>query len=178
MGGGRMKILGLDLSLTKPGIAYGPIADTLRVPAIKGVDRLSYWRDTFKHLFATVQPDVVVIEGYSFGSQGQSVVQIAELGGLIRLLMADTGIVWAEVAPATLKKYATGKGNSGKEQVTIAAVHRAGREFPDNNAADAWWLMQMGLAHYTPGDARLVEMPIVNRGSLTAVKWPDVAVSV
>lgn len=167
-----MNILGLDLSLTKPGIAYGDRAETLRAPAVQGVNRLSYWRDVFGALFRDNRYDAVVIEGYSFGSSGQAVIQIAELGGLVRLLMTDAGVPFVQIAPTKLKKYATGKGNAGKEQVTIEAVHRAGRTFTDNNAADAWWLMQMGLAHYAPADRRLVPMPVVNRGALVGVQWP------
>jgi Holliday junction resolvasome RuvABC endonuclease subunit len=170
-----MNVLGLDLSLTAPGVAYGGTADTLRAPKdFEGVNRLRYWRDVFVQLFRGVGPNVVVLEGYSFGSHDTYARAIAELGGVVRLILADGRVPYAEVSPASLKKYAAGKGNAKKEAVTMAAVHRGGREFPDNNAADAWWLFQMGLAHYAPTDPRYVPMPVENRGALVKVNWPAV----
>lgn len=173
-----MKILGLDLSLTKPGIAYGTIAVTLDTPKVKGVERLGYWRDVFGELFRNSHFDVVIMEGYSFGSHDSYARGIAELGGVVRLLMRDALVPYAEVAPTSLKKYATSKGNASKEAVTMAAVHRAGRVFSDNNASDAWWLMQMGLAHYTPDDPLCVSLPAVNRLALVNVEWPKLTTKV
>jgi crossover junction endodeoxyribonuclease RuvC len=56
--------------------------------------------------------DLVVIEGYSFGSQGRAVFDIAEPGAGVRFLLYRLGIPFADVPPATLKKFATGKGRS------------------------------------------------------------------
>lgn len=185
-------ILGLDLSLTAPGIAYADVAETLRIPNIKGISRLGYWRDSLTHVLRTVAPSVVVLEGYSFGSKGQGVVQIGELGGLVRLLMADAGIPYVEVAPSKVKKYATGKGNARKGTglksdptlpgTMIYEAIAAGLKIKprtvglqtvyDDNAVDAWWLMQMGLAHYEPNSDRLRPRPVANRTALVGIDWP------
>ena len=53
------------------------------------------------------------------------------------------------MAPATLKRFATGKGNATKDATLAAAIRRFGFEGDDNNAADAWLLRAMGLAAYT-----------------------------
>ena len=55
----------------------------------------------------------IFIEGYSFGSKGQAVFQIAENGGILkyRLKQYDYKIL----VPSVIKKFATGKGNADKQ---------------------------------------------------------------
>lgn len=50
------------------------------------------------------------------------------------------------LTPAALKKYATGKGNAGKELMLVEAVKRLGYDGHDNNEADALWLAAAGAA--------------------------------
>lgn len=65
---------------------------------------------------------------------------------------------WAEfrqvpyegVPVATIKKFATTKGNAGKDEV-IAAVRRMGFEPADDNEADAIALLRWALAHRAGG---------------------------
>ena len=58
----------------------------------------------------------VFIEGYSFGSKGQAVFQIAENCGILkyRLQMSPT-ILYDTVVPSVVKKYASSKGNADKQ---------------------------------------------------------------
>jgi Holliday junction resolvasome RuvABC endonuclease subunit len=58
----------------------------------------------------------VFIEGYSFGSKGQAVFQIAENCGILkyRLQMSPT-ILYDTIVPSVVKKYASGKGNADKQ---------------------------------------------------------------
>ena len=96
-------------------------------------------------------PDMIVIEGFSYGSKGRSVFDIAYLGWRIReeldKLKREDGIPWMEVPPTTLKKYATGKGNSSKEIILQQVYKRWGYETHDNNIADAYVLAQIGEAY-------------------------------
>lgn len=89
-----------------------------------------------------------VIEGYSFGSAGGKVSghahDRAELGGILRNALVDVCRV-VEVAPSSLKKYATGKGNADKAEVISALSRRYGRTFKSDDAADAFALLQIGL---------------------------------
>jgi Holliday junction resolvasome RuvABC endonuclease subunit len=57
--------------------------------------------------------DIVGIEGYAFGATGR-VFQIAENAGLLKYKLWSAGIKFNVPAPAEIKKYATGKGNSNK----------------------------------------------------------------
>ena len=58
----------------------------------------------------------VFIEGYSFGSKGQAVFQIAENCGILKYrLQLSPSILYDTVVPSVVKKYASGKGNADKQ---------------------------------------------------------------
>lgn len=170
-----MKILSLDLSLTAPGYCHSEGAGTIKVPAsMRGMPRLVHIRDCVLRLIAESAADVVCVEGYSFGSKGAAVVNIGELGGVIRLALHELALPTVEIPPSCLKKYATGKGNASKDDVLQAGVMRSGHTFTDNNACDAFWLHQMALAHYQPDSQLLVKMPAGNREALVKVPWVEI----
>ena len=58
----------------------------------------------------------VFIEGYSFGSKGQAVFQIAENCGILKYrLLLSPFILYETIVPSVIKKYASGKGNADKQ---------------------------------------------------------------
>jgi len=135
-----VKPTGLDLSLTSTGVAT--VKGTSRIcPKCKGMERLVLIRNEVLAL----RPEFVVLEGYSFGSRGRALFNIGELGGVIRMALWERDIPFLEVSPSALKKYATGKGNAPKDAVLATAI-RNDFEGSNNDEADAWWLLQMGLA--------------------------------
>jgi hypothetical protein len=179
-----MRIVAFDLSPTAPGVAYDDAPGTFASTRLVGTPRLSFRARQVLELLDEIHPVLAVIEGYAMGPTRNMAGSrsVAELGGVVRLLLHERGIPYAEVAPACLKKYATGKGNAKKDVVIKAALEQGasipqrpasggGREF-DDNAADAWWLWQMGIARYAPNDERVRAMPNLNRQSLNSVKWP------
>lgn len=164
-------ILSLDLSLTAPGYCDCEGCGTFHVPAkLRGVERLIDIRDQVKESAAGFC-DLVVIEGYSYGSKGQAVINIGELGGVIRVALHELHLPVVEIPPACLKRYATGRGNASKDDVLQAGVMRSGHTFVDNNACDAWWLWCMAMEHYCPGDAGVPKMPAANREALGKINW-------
>ena len=97
---------------------------------------------------------LVLIEGYSFGSQGRGIRDGAELGGILRYILAQRNpelVRVIEVPPTVLKKFAAGKGNANKVAVASALTSRYGREFASDNLADAFGLLQLGMC--LAGDA-------------------------
>lgn len=95
------------------------------------------------------EPDAVFLEGYSYNSRG-AVVLLGEFGGVFRcrlleVAMLENGFPVYEVPPATLKKFATGKGNANKALVTSALAARFSRTFASDDEADAFGLSQLGL---------------------------------
>lgn len=162
-----MNVLGLDLSLAAPGFATQSGPWTL-TPKHKGVDRLFWFYGYIGELVAAHEIHVAIVEGYAFGSAfGREA--LGELGGVVRLRLHKMGIPFVIAAPTALKKYATGKGNAKKDEVLAAAIKRSGLDITDNNAADAWWLYQMGCTKYAPELA--VSMPAVNMSALDKLEW-------
>jgi Holliday junction resolvasome RuvABC endonuclease subunit len=64
----------------------------------------------------------VFIEGYSFGSKGRGVFQIAENCGILKYRLLEKGIGYTTVVPSVVKKGATGKGNADKDLMYEAFV--------------------------------------------------------
>jgi Holliday junction resolvasome RuvABC endonuclease subunit len=162
------RILALDLSLTRTGVCKDDGAcSVIRTDKLRGLPRVDHIVRQVQALARGV--DLVVIEGYSFGSQGRSVFDIAELGGCVRFLLHRLGIRWVDVPPATLKKFATGKGNSAKDAMIAAAIRRFGFAGSDNNEADAFLLWC--LARHAYG-ASVATVPAVQAGAAGKVAWP------
>ena len=91
-----------------------------------------------------------MIEGYAFAQASQA-HQLGELGGVLRTMLYELGIRVLEVGPGQLKKFASGKGNTKKEQMALAIYKRWDREFATNDEADAFVLVQIGRGVYLPG---------------------------
>jgi Holliday junction resolvasome RuvABC endonuclease subunit len=166
------RILALDLSLVATGWCLAD-GTTGRIDGTKlrGVERLDHIVRQVQALTRGV--DLVVIEGYSFGSKGSSIFNIAELGGGVRLLLYRLGLPFVEVPPSTLKKWATGKGNCGKDEMIAAAIRRFTFAGCDNNEADAYLLWAMARHAY---GAPVAAVPQVQADALGKVVWPAVGV--
>ena len=167
-----VRVAAFDLSLTRTGYAV-PQLGTLAPPKgrDRGMERLAWIRDRVLELAAGA--GAVVLEGYSFGSKGRALFSLAELGGVVRLALHEAALPVVEVAPSALKKYATGRGNAGKEEVLAVAIRRLGYAGHDNNEADALWLRAMAVDYY----AGSAFVPAKNREALAAVAWPALWVS-
>jgi len=139
------RILALDLSLTATGYAHEGGSGVIRSRQ-KGWERVHDLRQGVMALARSM--DVVVIEGYAFHAQSRALYQIAGLGEIIRYSLWMRHIPYVDVNPMTLKKWSTGKGNCGKDQMIAAAIHRHGFEGSDNNEADSFLLYRMASVHY------------------------------
>lgn len=62
------------------------------------------------------QEHYILIEDYSFGSQGR-VFNLAENCGLLKYFLYRDGYRFFTVPPTVIKKYATGKGNADKQKM-------------------------------------------------------------
>lgn len=181
----KLRLVGLDLSLTATGVcdAYG--ADTIRVKLPK--DATDTERvERLKHLAKRIdiyliegpdergKADLVVLEGPSFHSENSHAHSLGELAGVVKVVMLQRGIPFVIVAPSTMKKFATGKGNAPKDAVFAAAV-RASTDLPftveDNNQGDAFWLYTMAVTRDNPDIYRAAS--IVRQQVLDAIEWPE-----
>ena len=171
-----MKILALDLSWTSTGYSVGVHSGLIRTSPQKypnDMDRARYIVDQIRELFAANGAELVVIEDFALGASRKNsrAHSTGMLGGIVRWELHRESIPFALVPPASLKKYATGKGNAGKPEVLVAAVRRLGYERASNDEADAMWLHEMAMAHYAPDGAVLV--PKAHLSALDGVDWPD-----
>jgi len=141
-----LKIVGIDASLTGTGVAI--LNGSLRTERIEskltGPARLIEIRDRVREIVAGA--DLVAIEEYAFAMANQA-HQMGELGGVLRVMLTEAGVRWIEVAPAQVKKFATGRGNAKKEEMAVAIYKRWGREYKSNDEADAFVLALIGRAY-------------------------------
>lgn len=68
--------------------------------------------------------DQILIEDYAMGSRGK-VFHIAENTAILKYRFHTNHLKWAALPPMSLKKFATGKGNSDKEQMYAAFLEDA-----------------------------------------------------
>ena len=142
-----MHVGGIDLSLTSTGVCVLrngelEVIKRLNTKDLRGVERLMW----IEHKLFEVLPnhlDLICLEGYSFGSQGRAVFNIGELGGVIRRGLHIYEMPWLEIAPHSLKKFVTGKGNTKKEDMKLHIYKRWGVEFGSSDECDAYGLARM-----------------------------------
>ncbi|MEI5100356.1 Holliday junction endonuclease [Streptomyces sp. PmtG] len=162
-----LRILGLDLSITAPGVCLPDgTTHTITTTPKDGDRRLVAIADRVMHA-VLLGIDLAVIEGPVVRSS--AAVSLGMVHGVVRELLIRHEVPYAVVAPATLKAFATGRGNADKTAMAIAALKRTGREFADDNQCDAWWLRAAALDWY--GQAEF-ELPKAQRGRLAKVSWP------
>jgi Holliday junction resolvasome RuvABC endonuclease subunit len=68
----------------------------------------------------------VALEGYSYGSKGK-VFHIAENTGVLKYKLFQNSIPVDIIPPTTVKKFATGKGNSDKEMMHDSFMAETGK---------------------------------------------------
>jgi Holliday junction resolvasome RuvABC endonuclease subunit len=99
--------------------------------------------------------DLVVIEGYAMGAKGL-VFNIAENTGCLKQMLWVDGIKFITPAPTTVKKFATGKGNSNKEKMEEAFVAETGVDVrvpinqtkgsnPSSDIIDSYYMAKFGF---------------------------------
>ncbi len=133
-------VVGVDLSITATGVAL-PGGDTFTIrPRSLGDHRLA---EIAAAVLDLSHAALVVIEGPVLRSQ--AALPLGMLHGAVRASLLEAGAEYLIVAPATLKKYATGRGNATKPDMAVAAWKRAEREYADDNQCDAAWLRWLGL---------------------------------
>ena len=166
-------VVGLDLSIAATGTAWRVsqwsevTTETLRGKAADGDLRLEVLATLVADLVED-DTDLVVIEDLPTHAKSAGITGMVH--GAVRVELIRAGAPYALVAPATLKKFATGKGNADKTAMAIAALKRGGREFRDDNECDAWWLWVAGMTRlgHPP-----FSLPADQVAALDKAKWPE-----
>jgi len=172
-------IIGIDYSLTSPAICINIDGDAglmfyyltnkkkwtgMMSEEIVGyehkewkdpIQRFKYISDFALDLITPLINPIVYIEGYSFGSKGQGLFQIAENCGILKYRLLEENIGYNTVVPSVVKKGATGKGNADKDMMynafvsdtnidlkTIFETEKVGN--PISDIADSYFIQKVG----------------------------------
>lgn len=111
---------------------------------INRINRLEFFKDL-----------KVYIEGYSFGSKGQGIFQIAENCGILKYRLQELKFDYETVVPSVVKKGATGKGNADKDMMYEAFVKETKIDLkkifdtekvgnPISDIADSYFIQKVG----------------------------------
>lgn len=93
--------------------------------------------------------DIVAYESAEAFSRGMAAVARAgEYRGVILYAAAKFKAEVLTVAPRELKKWATGSGNAGKDQMRAALLRLHGLDLADHNQADAVWVLEFAKLHF------------------------------
>lgn len=161
-------VVGLDLSTTATGVALTDgSCRTIRpqAGAAEPSRRLHEIVDRVAMRVKSLRPLVVVLEGYGYNSS--RLARNAELGGAIRLLCFEQNIPYIEIAPNSLKLFATGNGHADKDAM-VAAARAHGATVANDNEADAWWLWCAAQQRYE----HQPERPALTT-TLLGLAWPE-----
>jgi len=177
-------IVGIDYSLTSPAICInidnadvlmfyyltnkkkyiGKMSEDIIGYEHKEYDtpirRFTYISDfIFDHVSGLINP-IIFIEGYSFGSKGQGIFQIAENCGILKYRLQEAKIPYETVVPSVVKKGATGKGNADKDMMyesfnketnidlkKVFDTDKIGN--PLSDIADSYFIQKVGYDNYS-----------------------------
>ncbi len=169
-------MLGIDPSLTATGLALlsegRPVVETLKPGKMRGHERMRWILQGVAFRTFPLAPDLVVIEGPSYGSAGgqRGHHERAGLWWLIAHQLHMRGIPYAVMAPKARALYATGNGNAGKELVIeCMRLRLPDVEIRDDNQADALALAVAGADHL---GVVVPQGPGRYRSALRKVDWP------
>jgi Holliday junction resolvasome RuvABC endonuclease subunit len=171
-------IMGLDLSLVATGLALtdprdGNSIETRTLTSRnRGVERLAGYVDEIMAAAMGYRLTLAVIEDLPIGARNNAAGPLGMLHGAVRVALWREGYEIVLAAPASLKKYATGKGNATKSDMRMALYQRAGLDVRDDDQVDAWWLAAMGRDRY---GAPVVTLPQTHTVALAKVEWPDLS---
>ena len=163
-----MIVLGLDLSLVGTGYVLledGKIKEQRLIKSkpsgknpVKELERLIKIRGEIETISSdgTLSPcsrqnpisiDLAVIEGLAFMARNSvSLVQLSALNYMVREYLYINKIPFLIVAPATLKKFVTGRGNAKKDEMLLETYKRFEESFSNDNLCDAFGLAHCGSA--------------------------------
>jgi crossover junction endodeoxyribonuclease RuvC len=144
------KFVGLDLSYSGTGlIVLDNIGEILEQKLISTdskddtEDRLIQIENEIKFIPNIVGLKVVFVEGPSYSSRGDQMLQMGALNIFIRIFFRKNKVNYRVIAPPTLKKWVAKTGRAKKEMMLLHIYKRWGIEFENNNLADAYGLARM-----------------------------------
>jgi len=149
-----MNFIGLDLSLTGTGVVVIDTAGTIisqdLIKTNSKQDMEERFDDILNKIFDIIgkypKEDIIIyMEGLSFGSSGQSMLELAGLHYIVRHMFWTHKYNFTVIPPSKIKKFITGKGSCKKELILLYVFKKFGVTIEENNIADAYCLAQLNL---------------------------------
>src|SRR6056300_1020322 len=175
----KKTIVGIDYSLTSPavcinidgnaGLMFYYLTNRKKWIGNMSEDVVGYEHKEYKtpiHRFSQISDfvldivtnlinPIVYIEGYSFGSKGQGIFQIAENCGILKYRLQELKIPYETIVPSVVKKGATGKGNADKDMMYESFVKETKIDLkkifdtdkvgnPISDIADSYFIQKVG----------------------------------
>ena len=154
--------MGLDISLAGTGLSIwwqNPvIVQTLKTTTADGdlVVRTDFViRSVFKAI-RQYKPDLIAVEAPAFHPVRGMDTRGLEVAGAVKWALHFKDVVFVLVGTGTLKKFATGSGNAGKDAM-VAAAREWLPELKDHNQADAMFLAKYAAENY---DSMVIETSV------------------
>lgn len=162
----KNKVVGLDLSITATGIcASNGEAYTISGKSSLGDKRLLNIEIA---ILDNLDADIYMIEDLPTHAHGAGITGMVH--GVARSVLLQNEKKYVLVPPASLKKYATGKGNANKVDMAISLYERFKIKLADDNQVDAYWLRLMGLDYFGIEE---IQLPQINKSVFEKIDWGD-----
>lgn len=153
-----MRYVGLDLS-TKTGLVIldesGQVIKAEEITTKEKNDPQRMIILTEKIMSNLKDDDVIAIEGFSYGSRGRGISFQFGYGYAVRIALFTANKPFSIVTPSQVKKYATGKGNSSKDNMILPIFKKWGFEHDSDNVRDAYVLAKIAFDLKTDKETQL-----------------------
>lgn len=173
--GPHAAVVGLDPSLRATGIALpdGTLHTITQDSQTTLPDRVARLRRILGQVTQLVPPhSLVMIEGPALGMGNKATHELGGLWWCLVVRLAEMGCTPVVVGIQQVKKLATGRGTGvSKADMRVALLRRTGRDVPDDNQVDAWWLREAGRQLVGHPDA--LTLPQAHLEALTHLELPE-----
>lgn len=142
------RFVGIDPSTKTGFVALDDLGNVLRAKELTGTGSQDPKRmvTLIDEIVRHLQPeDVICIESPAMHAQGNAVGFMWGLAHGIRMALHRRGWQYSDVAPTAVKKFATGRGNTKKDEMVLPIFKRWGFEHSSDNVRDAFVLAQIAL---------------------------------
>ncbi|MFD2705474.1 hypothetical protein [Salibacterium lacus] len=150
-----MRFVGIDPSTKTGFVALDTNGHTIRAKELTGTGDKDPRRmvtlidEVISHTDLT---DLICVEGFGFNTQQG--IMLGGIGWGLRMALFRRKMKYLEASPGSLKKFASGKGNTKKDELAVHIFKQFGFEHSSDNVRDAYVLAQIARAiHYRNRDA-------------------------
>ncbi|RSL32653.1 hypothetical protein D7Z54_14475 [Salibacterium salarium] len=142
-----MRFVGIDPGTKTGFVALDSTGQVVKSKELTGIGTKDPRRmvtlidEVIKH---TDTEDLICVEGFGFSTQQG--IMLGGIGWGLRMALFRRRMKYLEAAPGSLKKFASGKGNTGKDELAVHIYKRYGFEHSSDNVRDAYVLAQIARA--------------------------------